>query len=138
MFSGDGDLYWIINNIDCLKNKEYSYDYFEITKENYAVYALFEQLVNDIKNINIFDKLEIEFQSYIDEDIEMDEELDKQRYRKFNMSHYNDLYDEKTNTITWISDETAFKIANKVQIKKIKDKFIIEFSTQPYIEGYEK
>lgn len=35
-------------------------------------------------------------------------------------------------------DETGFEVANKVQIKKLNDKILIEFSTQSYIEGYEK
>ncbi|MGM9834943.1 MAG: hypothetical protein ACI31M_04120 [Bacilli bacterium] len=143
MFGGTGDLYWIINNKDCPKTEDYSYDYFVITKENYAIYSIFEQLVNDIKNINIFDKKEIEFPPYVETDEGKKEyleelELDKKRYRKYNMAYYNDLCNEKTDIITWVSDETAFEVANKVQIKKIEDIFVIEFYTQPYIEGYER
>ena len=127
LFAGTGDLYWIIKNSNHTKE---DYDCFEISKENYQVYLLFETLLNDIRTINIFDKT-----SYI-EYIETDEE--KKRYKMFNKSYYNDLYDEDTNTITWVSDETGFEVANMVTIKKIDDKFLVEFKKQPYIDGYER
>ncbi len=127
LFAGTGDLYWIIKNSN---HTEEDYDCFEISKENYQVYLLFETLLNDIRTINIFDKT-----SYI-EYIETDEE--KKRYRMFNKSYYNDLYDEDTNTITWVSDENGFEVANMVTIKKIDDKFLVEFKKQPYIDGYER
>lgn len=143
MFGGTGDLYWIINNINYNKNEEFSHDYFEITKENYQVYLLFEKLINDIKNVNIFGREEIEFPPYAKTDEDKEEylerlELDKKRYRIFNDAYYNDLFDEEANTITWVSDEIGFEIANKVQIKKAGDRFIINFFTQSYIEGYER
>ncbi len=140
MFGGTGDLYWIINNKDCKKDEEYSHDCFEITKENYQIYSLFEQLIDDIKNINIFDKKEMEFSPYVEKESEYLEEIEfyKNRYRKYNTSYYNDLYDEKTNIITLVSDETGFEVANKVQIIKNEEKFKIEFLTQPYIDGYER
>lgn len=142
-FGGTGDLYWIIRNQDCIENEEYLCDYFEITKENYTVYSLFEQLLKDIKNINIFDKKENDFPPYVQTDEEKEEyleelEFDKKRYKKFNMSNYNNLYDEATNTITWVSDETGYEVANVVKINKTNDKFRIEFFKQPYIEGYER
>lgn len=142
MFGGTGDLYWIIRSNDCKKNKDYSYD-FEITKENYQVYTLFEQLLDDIKNINLYDRKETDFPPYIETDEEKKEyieelKLNKKRYKKYNMSYYNDLFDEEKNIITRVSDETGFEVANKVQIKKDEDTFKIKFFTQPYIEGYER
>lgn len=139
LFAGTGDLYWIVKNSNCTEEDS---DYFEISKENYQVYSLFETLLNDIRTINIFDKTEIEFPPYIETDEEKEEylkeeELEKKKYKMFNKSYYNDLYDEDTNTITWVSDETGFEVANMVTIKKIDDKFLIEFKTQPYIDGYE-
>lgn len=142
MFAGTGDLYWIIKNTNINENDEYSYDSFEITRENYQIYNLFQKVFDDIKSINIFDE-ELEFPPYVETDEERKEyleniEFDKKRYRFFNMSHYNDLYDEETETITWISDETAYEVGNVVTIKKVNDKFLIEFKTQPYIEGFDK
>ena len=69
VFAGTGALHWIIKNNKTDKDEEYSYDSFEITKENYQVYSLFEKLFYDIKNINIFDK-ECEFPPYIETDKE--------------------------------------------------------------------
>ena len=113
MFGGTGDLYWIIKNKDVKKGTEYSYDNFTITKENYSLYALFEQVFEDIKNINIFDKDITDFPPYIETDEEKKEyleekELEKLNYKKFNVSYYNNLYNEENNTITWVSDETGF------------------------------
>lgn len=143
MFAGTGDLHWIIKNDNCMKSEKYSYDYFDITKENFAIYSLFDKLLEDIQNINIFDKKEIDFPPYVETDEEKQEyleelELEKKKYRMFNRSYYNNLYDSKTNTITWVSDETGYEVANFVKINKKEDAFRIEFSTQPYIEGYEK
>lgn len=142
VFAGTGDLHWIIKNNKTDNDEEYSYDNFEITKENYQVYSLFEKLLYDIKNINIFDK-ECEFPPYVETDEEKEyyleeQELDKKRYRMFNMAHYNDLYNDDEKIITWVSDETGFEVANKVLIHKLENRFLIEFKTQPYIEGYER
>lgn len=58
IFEGNGDLYWNIRNKGYNQKGTYSYDFFDITKENYSLYLLFEQLLSDIKNINIFDEKE--------------------------------------------------------------------------------
>lgn len=141
MFGGTGDLYWIIKNKGALKGKEYNYDNFVITKENYPLYSTFKKLITDIKEINIYDNPD--FPPYIETEEEKEEylyeqELDKKRYKMFNMSNYNNLYNQKENKITWVSDETGFEVANKVQISNLDDKILIEFCTQPYIEGYER
>ena len=58
-FAGNGDLYWVIQNKACGENVKYSSDYFDISKDNYEVYSLFEQLFSDIKNINICENKEL-------------------------------------------------------------------------------
>lgn len=141
MFGGTGDLYWIIKNKGALKDKEYNYDNFVITKENYPLYATFKKLITDIKEINIYDNPD--FPPYIETEEEKEEylyeqELDKKRYKMFNMSNYNNLYNQKENKVTWVSDETGFEVANKVQISNLDDEILIEFCTQSYIEGYER
>ncbi len=141
MFGGTGDLYWIIKNKGALKDKEYNYDNFVITKENYPLYSTFKKLITDIKEINIYDNPD--FPPYIETEEEKEEylyeqELDKKRYKMFNMSNYNNLYNQKENKVTWVSDETGFEVANKVQISNLDDEILIEFCTQPYIEGYER
>lgn len=139
-FAGNGDLYWVIQNKACGENVKYSSDYFDISKDNYEVYSLFEQLFSDIKNINICENKE--FPLYVETDEEKKEylenlELEKEMYRKSNMSHYNDLYDG-IDTITWHSDETAYEVSNIVKIKKMDNIFRVEFSSQPHIDGYDE
>lgn len=139
-FGGNGDLYWTIH----CKN-ESDEKSFVITKENYSVYTLFEQLFSDIENINIFDTDSIPF--YIETEEEKEEylkkrekqiEKEKNGYRLFNCSNYNELYDSDSKTITWYSDETAHEVANILKIKKIDDTFVIGFYIQPYVKGYDK
>ena len=55
-FGGNLDLYWTIHS-----KKESDHHDFTITKENYKVYRLFEELFDDIKNIKIFDEEHIPF-----------------------------------------------------------------------------
>lgn len=126
-YAGTGDLHWIIiNEGDITDDCTFI---FNITKENYELYNSFEILFEDIKNINIYDDSSIDF---------VNEEEYKERFKKYNNSHYNDLYDEETDTITWVSDETGYQVANILKIKKFNDKFVVQFLTQQYIEGYER
>ena len=119
-FGGNGDLYWSIKSDKRSIDKDSKMDSFIITKENYALYCLFEDLYNDIKEINIFE----------------DHENDKDKYRLSNYGNYHELFDN--NTITWYSDETAPEVANYLKIKKERDSFIINFYIQDYIEGYDR
>ena len=116
-FGGTGDLYWTIKSNDVEKQNTIS-----ITKENFGLYKLFDQLYEDIKNINLY------------EDREVDDEI----YRVYNHSNYNELFDGESKTITWYSDETAHKVANYVTIKKEDESFNISFHTQQDIDGYEE
>ncbi len=139
-YSGNLDLYCSIHGkIDDNSNN------FVITKENYGVYRLFDKLFYDIENINIFDDVFIPF--YIETEEEKEEYLEEQRkniedeknrYRLFNHSNYNELFDSKNKTITWYSDETAHEVANILMIKKEEDVFKLYFYIQPYINGYDE
>jgi len=138
-FGGNGDLYW---SIHCKNDTDKK---IIITKENYSVYALFEQLFTDVENINIFYEIDIPFHietleeknEYL-KDRKQELENEKKGYRLFNRSNYNELYDNDNKTITWYSDETAHEVANILKIKKIDDTFVVEFFTQPYIKGYDR
>lgn len=140
-FRGNGDLYWTIHS----KRAEENYNYFIITKENYAIYSLFEQLFFDIENINIFDEEDIPFYIEFEEETKeylktrkKDNEETKKKYRLFNCSNYNELFNDSSKTITWYSDETAHEVANVLKIKKEEDIFKLEFYIQPYTEGYDE
>ena len=121
-YGGNLDLYWAIHSNKRKLENDSKSDMFVITKENYELYNLFENLYNDIKEINLFE----------------DFEEDKDKYRVYNQSNYHELFDEKNKTITWYSDETAHEVSNYLKIKKEKDCFIINFNIQEYIEGYDR
>ena len=139
-YGGNLDLYWTIHSKNTNDDNN-----FIITKENYEVYRLFEELFDDIENIRIFDEEYIPF--YLETEEEKQEyiknqkdeiEYEKNKYRLFNHSNYNELFDKENNTITWYSDETNHEVANILKIKKEKELFKLEFYIQPYIEGYDR
>ena len=138
--AGNWDLYWSFHS----NNKENVEKTFIITKENYELYKLFENLFYDIENINIYDdyipfylETKEEIDEYLEEKrIKIEEE--KKRYRLYNCSNYNELFDNKSRTITWYSDETAHEVANILKIQQEKDTFLVKFDIQPYIEGYDE
>lgn len=152
LFGGNGDLYWSFNARidDKIDDKTYEKiamsgdKYFIITKENYAVYSLFEQLFLDIENISFAEEeMPVYFESEEQEreylkEREKEIEYQKRKYREFNCSNYNELYDDESKTITWYSDETAHEVANILKIKKNEDSFRIEFYIQPYVDGYDR
>ena len=119
VFRGNLDLYWTIES-----SEESDKHSFTITKENYDVYNLFEELYSNIENINIFDKRRTK----------KEQEEDRLYYRYT----YNELFDKETETITWYSDETAHEVSNILKITKEDESFKLEFSTQPHISDYDR
>ena len=123
-FLGNGDLYWVFNS-------ENNDNKVSITKENYALYSLFEDLYNDIEDVNIFEKDDSN-SDYIDSI------NDKEKYYKYNYANYLKLFDKDNKTIIWHSDEIAYEVSNFVKIKKCIDSFEISFFSQPSIKGYDE
>ena len=128
-FCGNFDLYWTIHS-----KEENDHHRFIITKENYEVYKLFEELFDDIENIKIFDDEDFSFYAQTEEEIA----YEKNMYRLYNHSNYNELFDKENNTITWYSDETNHEVANILKIKKEEETFRIEFYIQSYKNGYDR
>lgn len=125
MFGPNLDLYWSLRN----DNRENRLDYenFYITKENYAIYQLFDNLYSDIENTNFFELEEFEimqaktikdYRRIIKENEQLNERLKESQAYKL-------LFDGQK--ITWHSDEEAYDQANVVSIKKIEDAYILEF-----------
>ncbi len=141
-FAGNLDLYWSIRS-----KEEADSHTFTITKENYQVYSLFEQLHDAIRDINFKWVLSEEdipcwCDSYEERDnylLERREynELRMEAYRERNVSNYNELYDAENDVITWYSDECSHKVANYVRLYKEDDTFKVEFHIQPYVQGYD-
>ena len=110
-------MYW------CIRSKEESDKHdFTITKENYPLYFLFEQLFFDIENVNI---------DYYTEE-------EKTECKERNESNYSELFDKENGIITWYSDEVAKEVSNYLRIRKVDETFVLEFRTQPHIKGYDR
>ena len=127
VFGGNLDLYWnLIISKDISKYDEIE-ETFIITKENYFIYSLFEKLINDIKEANIFEPKEPKneddiFGNTTKEDCKRWNERLKTRY------HYKELYNNLDDTITWRSDDEQYEYADRVKISKIEDNIVLEFT----------
>lgn len=119
VFRGNLDLYWIIKS-----SEESDKHSFTITKENYGVYILFDELYRNVEDINIFDKRRTK--------------REKGEDRLYYRYTYNELFDKDNKTITWYSDETAHEVSNILKIKKEDESFKLDFSIQPHISGYDR
>ena len=149
LFGGNGDLYWILHNskISPKNVKEYRthlespyMEEFIITKENYFLYQLFDELINDIENSRIYlpteNELELEFDSFG----EKRHESSKERCNRLNNHHknyykYKLLFEDKA--ICWHSDEHIFEDADRVKITKQSDNIHLLFS-RPSIKEEEQ
>ena len=147
-FGGNLDLYWTIHDHNESEYNKPATKRFTITKENYGVFHLFDKLFQDIDSLDVYDEEEEEFipfcfdteeekREFFREQRERREE-EKETYRKYNKSHYNDLYDKEHQTIEWYSDETAMPVANSVKIQRTPETFELTFSTQKHKEGYDR
>ena len=126
---GNGDLYWTITDYSKLiKNM-----FFTITRENGAVYSIFQDLFADIENANV---------CTLDDDIFNNYETEKynKMYHedsvKYDFYHYFELYDIENKTITWCSDEFNHDNANILKIRKIDDEFELEFIPKSILSGF--
>jgi len=146
LFGGNGDLYWIIDNIkikakvikEFKKHLESTYqEKFIITKENYFIYQLFEELINDIENSRIYLPVEDELKLKFDELYENTRESSKERCDILNQ-HYKKYFRYKllfeNGVICWHSDEHIFEDADRVKIIKLEDNIILDFSRPPVKE----
>lgn len=129
IFGGNLDLYWSLTKkntkLEKIKptelfeeNKKQLKETFLITKENYFIYSLFDDLYNDIKECNLFT-----IDSYYDYD---ESKTYKDRNKEYqNTEKYKYLFDG--NIIKWHSDEEDYLIADRVAIEKIDDTYVLKF-----------
>lgn len=122
-YFNNGDLYWVIsdNNNSCMK-------IFEITKEDYQIYELFELLYNDIKRKNIYNVYE-EIKKCTSKEQLLKVYRKYEEHNKY-IKEYNDL--NISDSITWVSDNNHYDIANIVTILKEEDKFVLVFNLRDY------
>lgn len=124
LFGGNGDLYFFVPKID-YKNKNEIIN-FEITKENYELFTLFETLYNEVINCDVFRIDEDELDYYAEEEIEEK----RQRHKEWNSELktgyvYNNLVHD--GVISWKHDDQIEEEANILNIYKENDKYRLEF-----------
>ena len=127
-FGGNLDLYWSIDNKDFISlQDDVPAKSFNITKENYYIYALFEKLYEDIKNCNIYTLGYFDFwnaETIADiQNIIKDHESSNNNLKKY--EGYKDLFQD--NIINWHSDEFPYDSASFVTIEKQDESFIVTF-----------
>lgn len=119
----NGDLYWkIIDNTNSIIKK------FEITRENYQIYELYEILYNDIKYKNIYN-IDNEKNECTSNDL-LKKFYSNYENKKNHISDYD--YFCSDNSITWVSDNNNYDISSVVTIFKEEDKFILLFNLRDY------
>lgn len=123
-FQNNLDLYWRYLHKNIILEEPNTKEFF-ITKENYQIYSLFEELYNAIKDSNpysgytFFTPRSFYFHDY-------EEEKDKQETFVPNNPHPNNLY--KDDIITWCSDDYAsMEKSSNFSIEPIEDGFKITF-----------
>ena len=101
IFGGNLDLYWTCYDKE---DKDSEIQEFLITKENYFLYELFDELYESIKNNKIYygENKEKYFEGYVD-----------------------NLF--KDGKIDWYSDDFYEEIASRLLIEKVEDTFKITF-----------
>ena len=129
MFGGTLDLYIQLINPD-LKEEELGYDTFEITKDNYYIYSLFDELYNDIETCNIYDvdELDLMFCETEEEVKKVYESKKKLNEEEKNTIKYKNIFDGKS--IIWYSDEYMHDKTDILKITKDEDKYVLEFQEQ--------
>jgi hypothetical protein len=134
-FGGNLDLYWTLR-----LNKEYEtyeetqeeiYDIFTITKENYEIYSLFETLIKDVKDANVYtpnkiceinENNEVEFYPPSYEEIKRTAQRNEELKQEYG---YQRIMND--NCIEWHSDEEPYNIADVVKISQQDENILIEF-----------
>lgn len=141
-FAGNLDLYWRLKIISKHKlepdeSMSSMYDEvkntFTITKENYFIYSLFEELYNDVLESRIFVPEIKETSEETDQD---DDDFDiRQKYDEFDFQKRNEWYKSQLiyqklfngETIEWHSDDEEYSVADRVAINKVDDSFVLDF-----------
>ncbi len=140
IWGNDGDLYWLLDNLEMIDVVEDPmYDSFCITKKDYVIYRMFEELYDDIMNGRIHipeehpDTYREDLTEEQREEVESYNAKERELTTKTNQqviqgSRYQLL--TKDNAITWYSDEEHKSIAEIVRITKQEDSILIEFVRQ--------
>lgn len=125
IFAGNLDLYWYFIDKDNFSERNGT---FKITKENYFIYSLFEELYNSIKESDVFKVTDVDLMfckslKDLEEESNLKESLNK---RAKQVGNYDELFHD--DMVTWVSDDCKMDEVNSVDImKKDDDEFILNF-----------
>ena len=121
LYDENDTLYWVIKD---------SKEPFEITKENYALYSLFNQLYTHILSSKVFQMTDREIHSCttIEQLLKLKEQVSKKNEQAKQIGKESKLFN--STSISWCSDESAIEAANVLHISKIDDKIILNFETK--------
>ena len=140
VWGGNGDLYWLLDNLEDIDVKDDPmYDSFNITKENYALYSLFEELYDDLMQGRIY--LPEQHMNTNVEDLTEEEKEEVERFNAYEIEHAasenEDIKQSRRyqlltadNVVTWYSDEEQRSHAEIVRISKQEDSILLEFIRQ--------
>ena len=86
VWGGNGDLYWILDNLEDIDVKEDPmYDSFCITKADYALYSMFEELYDDLLQGRIY--LPEEHMNTYVEDLTEEEREEVEAFNAYEIEH---------------------------------------------------
>lgn len=132
LYGGNSDLYWLLKTN---KKENTTYETFSISKEDYEVYKLFDDLYYDIINTQVFKPVIPEI---LEEELS-EEELEEERIKETEDCQRANQYLQKNSSnellvqdgaITWYSDEFNIEEAEIFRITKHEDEYLIEFIRQ--------
>ena len=117
LFAGNLDLYMALGNGRMIPDDANVFINFDITKENYEIYSLFDNLYNEIVDGKVFIR---------DEADEFLEDITGYSYGEFDYKDtyaYKELVD-KDGSIKWISDDGPREVEDSVHIFRLNDDVI--------------
>ena len=117
VFGGNLDLYWIYKHETSFLDTPDSKDFY-ITKENYFLYSLFNELYNDVKDYNIFT---------ID-NFDKEEEWLKRKNDFFEHDKNNPRKLVKDNKIEWHCDDFDYEDGSSFVIERLDDCYKLTFN----------
>jgi len=126
LFAGNLDLYMVLGNNEIIPENENVVLFFDITKEDYEIYSIFDSLYR-----NIIDGKPLEKDEY-DEEFFDDDEIDYKNTYQYKILVDND------HIIRWVSDDGPYEEEDRLRIKRLDDdtyRLIFIRNDKPLTEG---
>lgn len=126
-FAGNLDLYWTLYE----KNREHNISEVLITKENYRIYELFDELFNRIKNCEVYkcdQKHELERCCQLADYNERIEFFKRVREQLIEAREYDEQSLFKNGIVEWHCDDAPYDESHVLKIiKKDQDSYLVRF-----------